>query len=50
MLGLEIPSDLQGDIYEMKEKKGSLQLTLQSSLPKNGDGNEAFPYDELSLN
>ena len=31
VLGIEVPVDLQGDIYEMMEKQGSLQLTLNST-------------------
>ena len=31
VLGIEIPIDLQGDIYEMMEKRGSLQLHINSS-------------------
>ena len=30
VLGIEIHPDLQGDIYEMMEKEGSLQLTLET--------------------
>ena len=28
VLGIEIPTYLQGDIYEMMEKQGCLQLTI----------------------
>ena len=31
VLGIKIPKDLQGDRYEMKEKKGNLPLTLDST-------------------
>lgn len=31
VLGIEIPTELQGDIYEMMEKEGSLQLNLTST-------------------
>ena len=30
VLGFKIPKDLQGDRYEMKEKKGNLPLNLNS--------------------
>ena len=31
VLGIEIPADLQGDVYEMMEQEGSLPLTLTSN-------------------
>ena len=42
VLGIEIPQELRGDIYEMMEKEGNLQLSLNSKVNASG-GDTANP-------
>ena len=40
VLGKEIPSELQGDVYQMMDKEGTLNLTLKGK-EKNANENLA---------